>query len=98
LALSIDRSRNAAHREAAVLAGKPALGADEMVEAVLANRVLDSLGPIEDLNVVCSAHDRRRDAKTDPTFAWRAPDRDWTVGGFPVAATGVDSSRDGDEL
>jgi hypothetical protein len=98
LALSMGRSRCADHREAAVLAGKPALGADEMVEAVLAHRVLDSLGPIEKLNVVCSAQVPRRDARIDPTLAWRASDRDWTVGGFPVAATGVDSSRDGDEL
>ena len=53
---------------------------------------------IEKLSVVCSAQVPRRDARIDPTLAWRAAGRDWTVGGFPVAGTGVDSSRDGDEL
>ena len=65
---------------------------------VVSHRVLDSLGLIEKLNVVCSAQVPRRDARIDPTLARRASDRDWTIGGFPVAGTGVDSSRDGDEL
>jgi hypothetical protein len=55
---------------------------------VLSRRVLDSLGLIEKLNVVCSAQVPRRDARIDPTLAWRASDRDWTVVGFPVAGTG----------
>jgi hypothetical protein len=55
---------------------------------VLPHRVLDSLGLVEKLNVVCSAQVPRRDARIDPTLAWRASDRDWTVGGFPVAGMG----------
>ena len=65
---------------------------------VLSHRVLDSLSLIEKLNVVCSAQVPRRDARIDPTLAWHASDRDWTVGGFPFAGPGVDLSRDGDEL
>jgi hypothetical protein len=73
------------------------LGAYEMVEAGAVSCVLDSLGLIEKLNVVCSA--RVPDAMQGSIRRWHgASDRDWPVGGFPVAGTGVDSSRDGDEL